>query len=147
MNRPIRETSLGQWMKRNVPLLLDEVGDVLPDQGVLGVVKKLVDGKDYISENERAEFDRLLNHEIQAAQEATKRWEADLQGDAHLAKVIRPLALIVTLGLFFVVLILDSIQGIGFHVSDAFAGLLETLALTICGAYFAGRTLEKTIRR
>lgn len=134
-------------MARNVPLLLDEVGDVLPDQGVLGVVKRIVDGKTYVSEEDRREFDRLLNAEIESAKEATKRWEADLRGDAHLAKVIRPLALIVTLGLFFVVLILDSIQGIGFHVSDAFAGLLETLSLTICGAYFAGRTLEKSIRR
>ena len=57
------------------------------------------------------------------------------------------LALIVTLFLFFVILIFDSIDGIGFHVSDAFARLLETLTLTICGAYFAGRTLEKSIRR
>lgn len=145
--KPIRETALGAWLARKAPGLLDEVGDLIPDRGALGVLKRVLVASGTIPEKDLEELDRLIAAEIAFAQEATKRWEADLNGDAKLAKVIRPVALIVTLVLFFLILILDSIPIVNFHVSDAFARLLETLTLTICGAYFAGRTLEKTIRR
>lgn len=145
--KPIRETALGSWIARKTPGLLDEVGDLLPDRGALGVIRRVLMASGQLSEADQKELDRLIAAEISFAQEATKRWEADLASDAPLAKVIRPLALIVTLFLFFVILIFDSIQGIPFQVSESFARLLETLTLTISGAYFAGRTLEKTIRR
>jgi hypothetical protein len=145
--KPIRETALGSWIARKTPGLLDEVGDLLPDRGALGVIRRVLIASGKLSATDREELDRLIDAEISFSAEVTKRWEADLKADSPLAKVIRPLALIVTLFLFFVILIFDSIDGIGFHVSDAFARLLETLTLTICGAYFAGRTLEKSIRR
>ena len=35
----IRDTRLGGWLKDKAPKVLDIVGDLLPDQGALGVVK------------------------------------------------------------------------------------------------------------
>ena len=35
----IKDTGLGRWLKEKAPSVLDTVGDLLPDQGALGVVK------------------------------------------------------------------------------------------------------------
>lgn len=147
MNRKVRDTALGAWLQAKAPKALDIVGDLLPDRGVLGIVKNLVETGDEVSPEERAEFLRVLENEKSFSEQVTRRWEADSKSDAPLAKIIRPVALIFSLVGFFVIMVLDSCEGIGFHVSEAFAGLLETLTLTISGAYFAGRTLEKTFKR
>lgn len=147
MNRPIRETALGAWISKNAPQALDVVGDVLPERGALGILKRIVDKSSEISDLKKREFQSLLDRELELAEQVTRRWEADASSDAPLARIIRPVALIVTLVLFFAILLLDSFEGIAFQVPEAFVSLLETLTLTISGAYFAGRTLEKTFRR
>ena len=35
----IKDTGLGKWLKSKAPNVLDVVGDLLPDQGGLGIVK------------------------------------------------------------------------------------------------------------
>jgi hypothetical protein len=37
----IKDTALGGWLKQKAPGILDTVGDLLPDQGALGVCKEL----------------------------------------------------------------------------------------------------------
>ena len=37
----IKDTGLGKWLKSKAPNVLDVVGDLLPDQGGLGIVKNL----------------------------------------------------------------------------------------------------------
>ena len=147
MNRPFRETELGGELRRTLPDIFDKVADLVPDRGALGVLKRLLDKEDKLGPLDRAHLDDLIDREMKLAEQVTRRWEADVQSDAPLAKVIRPISLIVSLSLFFLILILDSIDGIQFHVSESFTRLLETITLTICGAYFAGRTLEKSVRR
>ena len=39
--KKIKETGLGKWLKNKAPNVLDVVGDFLPDQGALGIVKNL----------------------------------------------------------------------------------------------------------
>ncbi len=41
--KKLRETKLGQALKRVAPQVLDVVGGILPDQGALGIVKNLID--------------------------------------------------------------------------------------------------------
>ena len=45
----IKDTGLGRWLKEKAPSVLDTVGDLLPDQGALGVVKNLLDKEPGIS--------------------------------------------------------------------------------------------------
>ena len=40
--KKIRDTGLGKWLEK-APNVLGTVGDLLPDQGALGVVKNLLD--------------------------------------------------------------------------------------------------------
>jgi hypothetical protein len=41
-------------------------------------------------------------------------------------------------------MVIDSIDSLAFNVKDSYVSLLEILMLTSFGAYFAGRTIEKS---
>ena len=41
--KKIKDTKIGKLLKDKAPQVLDIVGDLLPDQGALGVVKRLID--------------------------------------------------------------------------------------------------------
>lgn len=146
MKQPIRETALGRFLRDRVPEVFDQVADIIPDRGALGILKRLVDKSD-LGPLDRVHMERLIEEEEHLAEQVSRRWEADSRSDSPIAKVVRPISLLCSLFLFFLITILDSIEGLGFSVSDSFAGLLETITLTICGAYFAGRSLEKSVRR
>ena len=67
-------------------------------------------------------------------------------GDLKLAKLIRPITLIALMVMFMVTMVLDSLDQLPFNVKDSYVSLLEILMLTAFGAYFAGRTIEKSKR-
>ena len=141
-NKKIKETKVGEWLREKAPSVLDVVGDVLPDRGVLGVVKNLVD-KDPTLDSKS--FQAVMNAEIDAQDNVTQRWKADASTDATLAKTIRPVMLI-ALSLFYMTLTIWDGVDPHFMPPENYINLLEILMLTVFGAYFAGRTIEKVKR-
>ena len=139
----IKDTKLGDWLKEKAPGILDTVGDLLPNQGGLGIVKDLLDRDPDISPEEAK---AIVDAEIAYQSNVTERWKADMASDVKLAKVIRPSMLIALVVVFIVVMFLDSFDNQPFNVKDSYVSLLEVLMLTVFGAYFAGRTVEKTMR-
>ena len=139
--RKVRDTKVGQWLKEKAPSVLDVVGDALPDRGVLGVVKNLVD-KDATLDSQ--EFNQVMDEET-AQDHVTTRWHADANSDAKLAKLIRPLMLI-GIYLFYMVLTVWDGMDPRFMPPENYINLLEILMLTVFGSYFAGRTIEKVKR-
>jgi hypothetical protein len=137
----IKDTALGGWLKQKAPGILDTVGDLLPDQGALGVVKNLID-KQY-PDLDPEEVKAKIDAEIAFQNNVTERWKADMGGDVKLAKIIRPATLIALMSMFMVTMVLDSLDNLPFNVKDSYVSLLEILMLTSFGAYFAGRTIEK----
>jgi hypothetical protein len=141
--KKIKDTKLGAWLKTAAPGVLDKVADLLPDQGGLGIVKNLLDNDTNVDPEEvRARIDA----EIQFQNNVTERWKADMGGDVKLAKLIRPVTLIALMSMFMVTMVLDSLDNLPFNVKDSYVSLLEILMLTAFGAYFAGRTIEKSKR-
>lgn len=136
----IKNTKLGKWLKSKAPNVLDTVGDLLPDQGALGLVKNLID-KD--PDVDTAEGTAMVDAEIEFQKNVTERWKADMGSDVKLAKLIRPVTLICLMAMFMVTMVLDSLDQLPFNVKDSYVSLLEILMLTAFGAYFAGRTIEK----
>ena len=67
-----------------------------------------------------------------------------LSDDVKLAKLIRPVTLIALMAMFMVTMIFDSLDNWPFNVKDSYIDLLQILMLTAFGAYFAGRTIEKS---
>jgi hypothetical protein len=135
----LRDTKVGAWLRDKAPSVLDVVGDVLPDRGVLGVVKNLVD-KDPTLDSE--EFKAVMDAEMSAQDNVTERWKADAQSDVRLAKLIRPSVMIALLTFFMIITIWDGVDP-QFMPPENYINLLEILMLTVFGAYFAGRTIEK----
>jgi|TARA_X000001382_G_scaffold112549_1_gene89859 hypothetical protein len=137
----IKDTKLGAWLKSKAPNVLETVGDLLPDQGGLGIVKNMLKKEPGI---DQAEAKSKIDAEIQFQRNVTERWKADMSSDVKLAKLIRPVMLIVLISIFVVTMFLDSLDNQPFNVKDSYVSLLEILMLTVFGAYFAGRTVEKT---
>ena len=81
----IKDTALGGWLKQKAPGILDTVGDLLPDQGALGVVKNLID-KQY-PDLDPEEVKAKIDAEIAFQNNVTERWKADMGGDVKLAKL------------------------------------------------------------
>jgi hypothetical protein len=136
----IKDTKLGKWLKSKAPNVLNTVGDLLPDQGALGLVKNLID-KD--PDVDTAEGAAMVDAEIEFQKNVTERWKADMGSDVKLAKLIRPVTLICLMAMFMITMVLDSLDQLPFNVKDSYVSLLEILMLTAFGAYFAGRTIEK----
>jgi len=140
-DQKIKDTELGAWMLKKAPKVLDVVGHMLPDRGMLGVVKNLLHNE---PEVDNSEADARVDAEVAYQEQVTKRWEADMSSDVKLAKLIRPVTLICLLGMFMVTMVFDSLDNLPFNVKDSYVSLLEILMLTSFGAYFAGRTIEKS---
>jgi hypothetical protein len=139
--KKIKDTKLGVWLKEKAPGVLSTVGDLLPDSGALGVVKNLLDKEPGI---DPAEAKAVIDAEVQFQNNVTERWKADMGSDVKLAKLIRPVTLICLMVMFMATMVADSLDNLPFNVKDSYVSLLEILMLTAFGAYFAGRTIEKS---
>lgn len=143
MSKKIKDTKLGAWLKEKAPSILGTVGDLLPDQGALGLVKNLLDKEPNI---DPAEAQAKIDAEVRFQENVTERWKADMGSDIKLAKLIRPVTLITLMVMFCLTMVFDSMDNWPFNVKDSYIDLLQILMLTSFGAYFAGRTIEKTKR-
>lgn len=142
-DKKLKDTKVGRFLKEKLPEVASNIGAFLPDQGGLGVLKRMVDGSPEISAQDKLEFERLVNEmEAQAQEQVTRRWEADAKSDVKLAKYIRPLILIVLTLFYIIITIWDGLDP-AFMPPENYINLLEILMLTVFGGYFAGRTIEK----
>ena len=66
-----------------------------------------------------------------------------MSSDVKLAKMIRPSVMIALLVFFMVIMVWDGVDP-QFMPPENYIDLLQVLMLTVFGAYFAGRTIEKT---
>ena len=137
----LKDTKVGSWLRQKAPDILDKVGDFIPNSGVLGVIKNLIDSEPDITHEQKMEIEKLLMaQETAKEQELTKRWTSDNQSDSWLAKHTRPLIVLSLVSALFLFIILDSLD-IAFNVREAWVSLYEVLILTAVGGYFALRSV------
>ena len=111
-------------------------------KGVGGVIDNLTTSKDEKLEAERKVKELISNYEIEMEKNITERWKMDMASDSWLSKNIRPLVL-VFLVVSTVLLIFIDAGAINFIVQDKWTDLLQLVLITVIGAYFGGRSLEK----
>lgn len=139
--KKLKDTKIGGWLRDKTPKVFDAVGDLLPDQGVLGVVKNLIDTDPDITHDQKMELEKLLQSErIAQENEISKRWDSDNHSDSWLAKHTRPLIVLSLVGVLFIFIILDSLD-IAFNVRESWVSLYEVLILTAVGGYFTLRSV------
>ena len=112
-------------------------------EGVGGVIDNLHTSKAEKLEAYQKMQELVANYETQMEKEISTRWEADMKSDSWLSKNVRPLVLIF-LVLSTVLLIFIDAGVINFVVEAKWTDLLQLVLITVIGAYFGGRSLEKT---
>ena len=85
----------------------------------------------------------IANYETQMEKEITSRWQADMKSDSWLSKNIRPLVLAFLVVSTVLMIFIDA-GTIAFVVEEKWTELLQLVLITVIGAYFGGRSLEKT---
>ena len=85
----------------------------------------------------------ILNHEAEIQQNVTDRWKADMNSDSWLSKNVRPLVLIFLVVSTVLMIFIDA-GAITFNVEEKWTDLLQLVLITVIGAYFGGRSFEKS---
>ena len=129
--KPLRETKVGQLLAKSG--LINNLLDVVPDKGVLGLVKNILVKDDTLPPVDKEQALKLLEMDMAEMEAVTRRWEADAKSDSWLSKNIRPLTLI----------FISLIYSIGFFFKYDLQFYTQIYLLVI-GSYFGGRTFEKS---
>ena len=111
-------------------------------KGVGGVIDNLHTSKEEKLAAELKVKELIASYEVQMEKEISGRWEADMKSDSWLSKNVRPLVLIF-LVISTVLLIFIDAGVINFVVEAKWTDLLQLVLITVIGAYFGGRSLEK----
>jgi hypothetical protein len=140
--KKFKDTKVGAFLTNAGSNIVDVVGDVLPDNGVLGIVKGLLDKDDTLPPQDKETALKLLEMDSQELLEVSKRWDSDMASDSWLSKNVRPLTLVYLTLATTIYIVLDSLN-IAFDIDQAWIELLKTLLVTIYVAYFGSRGFEK----
>ena len=111
-------------------------------KSVGGVLDNLTTTKEEKLAAELKIKDMIMGYEAEMQKQVTERWKVDMNSDSWLSKNIRPLVL-VFLVVATVLLIFIDAGAISFKVQDKWTDLLQLVLITVIGAYFGGRSLEK----
>ena len=114
--------------------LLKEVG---------GVIDDLTTTKEEKLEAEQKIRELISSYEVDMEKEITSRWQADMNSDSWLAKNVRPMVLIFLVVSTVLMIFIDA-GTIKFVVEQKWTDLLQLVLITVIGAYFGGRSFEKS---
>ena len=115
-------------------------------ESVGGVLDSLTTSKEEKLEAEAKIKDLVMGYEAEMQKQVTERWKMDMQSDSWLSKNIRPLVLVFLVVSTVLMIFIDA-GTIRFVVEDKWTDLLQLVLITVIGAYFGGRTLEKKIKK
>ena len=116
-------------------------GKLIKDVG--GVLDDLTTSKEEKLAAQHKIKELISNHELEMQRQVTNRWEADMKSDSWLSKNVRPLVLIFLVVSTVLMIFIDA-RLIAFNVEQKWTDLLQLVLITVIGAYFGGRSLEKT---
>lgn len=144
----IKDTKVGQLLKEKLPSALDLVGDLLPDQGALGIVKKIIDKADIPAEDKQALHDRvkeLYALEVSDRDSARKR-EIEVSKSRNF-DIMFNLTGFVGLGAFVFLIYAITYLEIPHQNKEVFIhliGICEGIVLSIFGYFFGSAISNKS---
>ncbi len=107
-----------------------------------GVIDNLHTSKEEKLSAELKIKDMIMGYEAEMQKQVTERWKVDMNSDSWLSKNIRPLVLVFLVVATILLIFIDG-GVISFKVEDKWTDLLQLVLITVIGAYFGGRSLEK----
>ena len=125
------QTKVGQFLAKSG--LVNNLPDVIPDRGILGIVKNILKKDKTLSPVDKEQALKLLEMDMAEMEAVTRRWEADAKSGSFLSQNVRPMSL----------LFLTLVYAAGFFFEYDLQ-IINQLMLLVYGAYFGGRSFEKT---
>jgi hypothetical protein len=143
--KKFKDTKVGQFLSKIAPSILGTVGGIIPDAGLLGLIKNLITKESdiIISPQDKETALILLEQDMIELKEVSKRWESDMKSDSWLSKNTRPMSLIFLTIMTIALIWVDSHHLISLTVEQEWISLLKTLTTTVYVAYFGSRGAEK----
>ena len=111
-------------------------------ESVGGVLDNVITTDEEKLEAKRKLKEVILSHEAEMERNITDRWSADMNSDSWLSKNVRPMVLIFLVVSTVLMIFIDA-GTIQFTVDEKLTDLLQLVLITVIGAYFGGRSLEK----
>ena len=84
--KKFKDTKVGQFLTNKAPKILDTVGDILPSNGVFGIVKNLISSSDELTAEEKATALDELNKSIEIFEIEAKDRESARLREVEVAK-------------------------------------------------------------
>ena len=112
-------------------------------KGVGGVIDNLHTSAEEKLAAENKIKELIANYEVEMEKNITSRWKADMNSDSWLSKNVRPLVLIFLVVCTMLIIFIDAGK-LNFNVKDSYVDLLQLVLITVIGAYFGGRSFEKS---
>ena len=111
-------------------------------ESVGGVLDNVITTKDEKLEAKRKLKELILSHEAEMQRNVTDRWQSDMKSDSWLSKNVRPMVLVFLIVSTVLMIFIDA-GTIAFEVEEKWTDLLQLVLITVIGAYFGGRSIEK----
>ena len=124
---------LNKLLSGGASKLVDSVG---------GVLDNIITTDEEKLEAKRKLKEVILSHEAEMQRNVSDRWKADMNSDSWLSKNVRPLVLIFLVVSTVLMIFIDA-GTISFTVEEKWTDLLQLVLITVIGAYFGGRSIEK----
>ena len=115
-------------------------------KGVGGVIDNLHTSKEEKLAAEAKIKELVSDYETKMEANITDRWKADMNSDSWLSKNVRPMILIFLVVSTVLMIFIDA-GTIQFTVEQKWTDLLQLVLITVIGAYFGGRSFEKSKKK
>ena len=115
-------------------------------KGVGGVIDNLHTSKEEKLAAEQKIKELVSDYETKMEANITDRWKSDMNSDSWLSKNVRPLVLVFLVVSTVLMIFIDA-GTIAFEVEAKWTDLLQLVLITVIGAYFGGRTMEKRVKK
>ena len=139
--KPFKETAVGKFLLQKLPGV---VTDVLPDKGVLGIVKNLIDGDDSMNEEQKAELRKELYQLEVADRDSARNREAEIKksgGQDWMMFITGIVGLVSFIFMIYAVVYIPSVTE-----NDLFVhlmGMIEGVVVSNIFAYYYGTSSDK----
>jgi hypothetical protein len=150
--KKFKETKVGKFLTQKAPKILDVVGDILPSNGVFGVVKNLISSSDELTPEEKALAMEELSKSIEAFEIEVKDRESARLREVEIAKTGKFDFLFLLTGLVGLSVFCFIVYAIVFlaipeqnkEIWIHLIGISEGVVLSIFGYYF-GSAIKKNV--
>ena len=144
--KPLKDTKLGSWLSEKAPKIFSAVGEVLPEKGVLGIIRNIIHSDPDLTTEQKLEFEKMehdfeteiFSLEIQDKDSARKREQEFVKVTGHMDWMQTAVGVLV-MSSFLAALVLIGFKEIpskNEHLMINAIGIMEGLVLSVVSYYY-----------